>query len=127
MTATTRGGSERRSTELPSVVLSAAKDLAERPPSLLPAGGPSLRSGRQEAHAGLMFPLRITLAHFSISPAISVTSSAGGIGMGTPPRSANRACILGSARPALISRPILSTISAGVPRGAPTPYHALTS
>src|SRR5262245_55870589 len=38
-----------------------------------------------------------------------------------PPRSASRAFILGSARPALISRFSLSMISAGVFLGAPTP------
>lgn len=55
-------------------------------------------------HAGLMLALRITLAHFSVSSAISLVSSAGAIGMGAPPRSAKRSFIRGSARPALISR-----------------------
>ena len=44
-----------------------------------------------------------------------------------PPRSASRALILGSARTALISLLSLSTISAGVFLGAPTPYQVLAS
>ena len=44
-----------------------------------------------------------------------------------PPRSASRALILGSARPALISLLSLSTISAGVAFGAPMPDQKLAS
>src|SRR5262249_10496670 len=44
-----------------------------------------------------------------------------------PPRSARRAFILGSSRPALTSLLSLSTISAGVAPGAPMPYQAVAS
>src|SRR5262249_58432857 len=44
-----------------------------------------------------------TLAHFSVSSAISFPNSAGESASAAPPRSASRALILGSARPALIS------------------------
>src|SRR5450631_439663 len=86
-----------------------------------------IEAGRAPLHAGFRLALRITLAHFSVSSAISLLNSAGASFMGAPPKSANRACILGSARPVLISRPILSTASAGVPLGPPMPYHALVS
>src|SRR5262245_34674810 len=76
-------------------------------------------------HTGLRLARRITLAHFSVSSAMSLANSAGAIGMGAPPRSANRAFILGSARPALTSLWILSMTSTGVPLGTPTPYQAL--
>ena len=65
---------------------------------------------------------RITLAHFSVSSAMSLPKSAGETGKHRAPKSASRALILGSARPALISLLSLSTISAGVFLGAPTPY-----
>src|SRR5215475_4013778 len=68
-----------------------------------------------------------TLPHFSVSSAISLPNSAGDPGSATPPRSARRASILGSARPALISVLSLSTISAGVAFGAPTPNQKLAS
>jgi len=48
-----------------------------------------------------------------------LTELRGRPGSGSPPMSANRAFILGSARPALISRLRRSMISAGVLRGAP--------
>src|SRR5205809_654122 len=44
-----------------------------------------------------------------------------------PPRLTSRALIVGSARPALISRLSLSTISAGVFFGTPMPKKTLTS
>src|SRR5258708_26446402 len=65
-----------------------------------------------------------TLAHFSVSSAISLPKSAGRPGSTAPPKSASRAFILGLARAPLISRLSLSMISAGVSFGAPTPYHA---
>ena len=74
-----------------------------------------------------MLAARITLPHFSVSSAMSLAKSAGVIGIGTPPTSASRALILGSARPALNSLLSLLTISAGVPFGAPTPYQVLAS
>ena len=63
----------------------------------------------------------ITLAHFSVSSAMSLPKSAGEPASTVPPRSASRALILGSARAALISLLSLSTISAGVFLGAPMP------
>jgi hypothetical protein len=48
-------------------------------------------------------------------------------GRAVPPKSANRASFLGSARAALISRLSLSMTAAGVPLGAPTPYDVLAS
>src|SRR5215470_7257575 len=68
-----------------------------------------------------------TLAHFSVSSAMSLPNSAGESASPTSPRSASRALILGSASAALISLLSLSMISSGVSRGAPTPYHVLAS
>ena len=78
------------------------------------------RRGRTR-HSGLMPANLITLPHFSVSSAMSLPKSAGEPASTVPPRSASRALILGSARPALISLLSLSTISAGVFLGAPTP------
>src|SRR5262249_7446056 len=78
-------------------------------------------------HSGLMFAERITLAHFSVSAAMNLPKSAGEPGSTMPPRSASRILILGSARPALISRLSLSMISAGVLLGVPSPSQALDS
>src|SRR5262249_61719309 len=77
--------------------------------------------------SGLMPAVLITLAHFSVSSAMSFSNSVGVMGIGTSAKSASRAFILGSARPAVISLLILSMTSAGVPRGAPTPNHAVIS
>src|SRR5262249_16720711 len=68
-----------------------------------------------------------TLAHFSVSSAMSLLKSAGEPGIATPPRSANRAFTLQSPRPALPSPFNIWTMSAAVPVGAPTPYQALAS
>src|SRR5262245_38202928 len=68
-----------------------------------------------------------TLADFSVSSARSLPKSAGEPGRAVAPNSANRAFILGSARAALISLLSLSTISAGVFFGAPTPVQKLDS
>src|SRR5262249_21100427 len=68
-----------------------------------------------------------TLAHFSVSSAISLPKSAGEPASTVPPRSASLAFILGSARAALTSVLSLSTISAGVAFGAPRPYQELAS
>src|SRR5882757_3486130 len=81
----------------------------------------------REAHSGLMPANLITLAHFSVSSAISLPKSAGEPTIGEAPSSESRASILGSARAALISLLSRSTISAGVFLGAPMPYHALAS
>src|SRR5215472_12127028 len=69
----------------------------------------------------------ITLAHFSVSSAMSLPKSAGETTSGVTPKTASRAFILGSARPALISLLSLSMISAGVFLGMPTPYQLLAS
>src|SRR5262249_52739665 len=69
----------------------------------------------------------ITLAHFSVSSAISFPNSAGDPGSATPPRSAGRAVILGSSRGALTSLLSVSMILAGVFLGAPIPYQKLAS
>src|SRR5215470_5935790 len=58
---------------------------------------------RLPRQSALMLAARITLPHFSVSSAISLPKSAGEPGSTVPPRSASRALILGSARPALIS------------------------
>jgi hypothetical protein len=46
----------------------------------------------------LMLAARITLAHFSVSSAISFPNSVGESASTVPPRSASRALILGSVR-----------------------------
>src|SRR5262249_42503870 len=71
----------------------------------------SLKCSDATLHSGLMLAARITLPHFSISSATSLPSSAGVATNGIPPRSARRALILGSARPALISLFSLSITS----------------
>ena len=48
-------------------------------------------------HSGLMLAARITLAHFSVSSAMSLPKSAGEPASTVPPRSASRALIFGSA------------------------------
>ena len=68
-----------------------------------------------------------TLAHFSVSSAMSFPKSAGEPASIVPPISATAALILGSARPALISLWSLSMISAGMFFGAPTPNQRLVS
>src|SRR5215469_8610298 len=68
-----------------------------------------------------------TLPHFSVSWAMSLPKSAGEPGSAVAPHSASRAFILGSASAALISVLSLSTISAGVLRGAPMPVQKLNS
>src|SRR5882724_4356627 len=78
-------------------------------------------------HSGLMPANLITLPHFSVSSAMSFPKSAGEPPSTVPSRSAIRALILGSARPALISLLSLSTISGGVFLGTPSPYTKLAS
>src|SRR6266481_4372783 len=106
-----------------------AADLRHRP---LPRSGLVHRQVMEyrpveRLHSGLILAARITLPHFSVSSAISFSKSAGESASTAPPRSASRALILGSARPALISLFSFSTISAGVAFGAPTPYQKLAS
>src|SRR6516164_42541 len=78
-------------------------------------------------HCTLMLAARITLPHFSVSSAMSLPKSAGEPASTTPPNSASRALIVGSARAVLISLLSLSTISAAVFLGAPTPCQMLAS
>src|SRR5947199_7285310 len=54
-------------------------------------------------HSGLMPANLITLAHFSVSSAMSLPKSAAEPAITSPPSSASRALILGSTRAALIS------------------------
>jgi hypothetical protein len=77
------------------------------------------------AYSGLIPADRTTLAHFSVSAAISWPKAWGGPGSGSPPMAASRAFRPGSAIPALISRLSFSTMSAGVLAGAAMPYHWL--
>src|SRR5215831_2866574 len=67
----------------------------------------------------------MTLAHLSVSSPMSLAYSPGESASTSPPSSAMRALIVGSARAALISRLSRSMISAGVFFGAPKPAHAL--
>src|SRR5262245_51192285 len=68
-----------------------------------------------------------TLAHFSVSSAISFPKSTGEPRTTTPPKSEMRVLNLASARPALTSRFRLSMIFAGVAFGAPRPNQSLAS
>src|SRR5262249_44999098 len=76
-------------------------------------------------HSALMLASRITLAHFSVSSAMSLPKSPGEPPSVVPPRSASCALILGSASAALISLLSFSIISTGVFLGAPIPHQAL--
>src|SRR5262245_38178374 len=76
-------------------------------------------------YSALMLAARITLAHFSVSSAMSFPNPAGVSGSGTPPRSSSRCFILGSARAALISLLIISTMSDGVLLGEQLTDHPL--
>src|SRR5262249_31722362 len=87
----------------------------------------SYRPETGDGHSGLMFAARITLAHFSVSSAISLPKSAGEPASTVPPRSASRAFILGSARAAVISLLSMSRIAPGVPLGARRPNQPLAS
>ena len=78
-------------------------------------------------YSGLMPANFTTLPHFSVSSAMSLPKSAGEPGSTVPPKSANRALTLGSARVSLIALLSLSTISAGVFLGAPRPHTELAS
>src|SRR5215475_1447964 len=78
-------------------------------------------------YSGLMLAARITLPHFSLSSATSLPKSSGEPTSTLPPRSAMRALILGSARPALISLLSLWMIWVGVFLGAPRPKTELAS
>src|SRR5712692_11215647 len=72
-------------------------------------------------HSGLMPANFTTLPHFSVSSANSLQNSAGETASTVQPRSAMRALIVGSARPAFTSRLSMPTIAAGVSFGTPNP------
>src|SRR5215470_7010038 len=78
-------------------------------------------------YSGLMLAARMTLAHFSVSSAMSLPNSAGEPASGGPPRSKSRALILGSAKAVLISRLSLSMTSCDVPLGAAMPHQLIAS
>src|SRR5262249_32801407 len=78
-------------------------------------------------HWSLILASWITLAHLSVSAAMSFSKSLGDIGIGTLPRSARCPLILRSARAAFISLLSLSTISPDVFLGAPMPCQVLAS
>jgi hypothetical protein len=76
----------------------------------------------ERSYSALILAARMTLAHFSVSSATNFANSVGDpIKTVVPTRSVNRALILGSARPALISLLSLSMIAAGVFLGTPKP------
>src|SRR5262249_28025574 len=80
------------------------------------------------SHQSALIPANFTtLAHFSVSSAISLPNSADDPSSATPPRSPRRAFILGSSRARLSSWLSLSASSAGVFLGTPKPYHWLAS
>src|SRR5215471_3031941 len=78
-------------------------------------------------HSALILAARITLAHFSVSYAMSWLKSDGEPTNAVPPSSTSRALILGSARPALTSLLSRPMISGGVFLGAPIATNALAS
>src|SRR5262249_20041935 len=87
-----------------------------------------LHYGTSDAdHSALMLAARSTFPHFSVSSAISLPNSAGEPGSTAAPKSAKRALIIGSARPAFTSLLSILMIEAGVSFGAPKPSHALAS
>src|SRR5262245_36864294 len=117
--------STRRPSQLPQPCIKAFRRIGHEPDHHSSIGIYGMSTGG--GHSGLMLAARITLPHFSTSTAMNLPKSAGEPGILAPPNSASRAFILGSARAALISLLSLSTISAGVLRGAPMPYHELAS
>src|SRR5262245_21099076 len=80
-----------------------------------------------QRQSALMLAARMTLPHFSVSSAMNLPKSLGELARMMLPKSANRALILGSARPALISEFSLLMISVGVLLGATRPCQPLTS
>src|SRR5262249_31677621 len=96
--------------------------------------GPRPRSSTQAelqaeylGYCGAMLAIRTTLPHFSDSAAMKAANSWALSGIGTVPRSASRASIVGSASTAPISRSRRAMTAAGVPLGAPTPAQVLAS
>src|SRR5262245_61394271 len=78
-------------------------------------------------YSALILAARITLAHFSVSSAISLPKSAGEPASGGPPSSSSRDLTRGSAKAALTSLLSLSTISIGVALGAAMPHQLIAS
>src|SRR5215467_10217591 len=89
-----------------------------------PLGG---RMPARASHSALMLAARITLAHFSVSSAMSLLKSEGEPTNAVPPSSTSRDLILGSTRPALTSLLSRPMISVGVFLGAPIATNALAS
>src|SRR5262245_19755846 len=79
-------------------------------------------SARSPPQSALMLASRITLAHFSVSSAMSLPKSPGEPPSVVPPRSASCALILGSASAALISLLSFSIISCFSARRYPTKH-----
>src|SRR5262249_35621635 len=86
----------------------------------------SLR-GCETTQSALRLAARITLPHFSISPATNVLNLSGVFATAVAPKSANRALMSEFANPAFVSLLSLSTISIGVFLGTPTPFQPLAS
>src|SRR5262249_5671855 len=99
----------------------------------LPAGVFATRREREQlqdeclGYCGAMLAIRTTLPHFSDSAAMKAANSWALSGIGTVPKSASRAPIVGSASTAPISRSRRAITAAGVPLGAPTPAQVLAS
>src|SRR5262245_43869060 len=96
--------------------------------------GPRPRSATQAevqdeylGYCGAMLAIRTTLPHFSDSAAMKAANSWALSGIGTVPRSASRASIVGFASTVPISRSRRAMTAAGVPLGAPTPAQVLAS
>ena len=81
----------------------------------------------ERSYSALMPANLITLAHVSISSAMTLPKSAGEPTSTAVPSSVSYAFILGSAKPALISLFSVAMISSGVPIGAPMPAVPVTS
>src|SRR5262249_53939277 len=80
------------------------------------------------SYSGLIFAVRMTLAHFSVSLARNFPNSPGELGASTdPPRSTRRALMAGSEIAKLISLLSRSMTAVGVFFGAPNPSHELAS
>src|ERR1043166_7272720 len=88
----------------------------------------SLATPRFEGPQSTVAPENLTARpQRSVAAATNVAISAGVAMNAVPPKSASRAPIFGSLRPALFSRLSFSTIADGVAFGAPIPNHVVTS
>src|SRR6516162_3815839 len=84
-------------------------------------------SARGTYYSALMFAVRITLPHLSVSSTMNLRKSPADPISAVAPRSESRALILGSASAAFVSRLSLLTMSVGVLRGAPRADQTLAS